>query len=264
MAASSASGTKRKISDEKRVFQDKWTEMYFFTLVKDKPICLVCNESIAVIKEFNIKRHFDTKHASKFENLSGNLRAGKLRELQRQMIHQHSVFKKQNSESESLVKASYVISEKIARSSKSFMEGEFIKECLVSVAEILCPNQKKVFEKISLSAPTVTRRIEEIGEEFESRLKEKAGQFVFYSVALDESTDISDTAQLAIFVRGIDEKFNITEELAALFPMKGTTKGVDIFNALDSTLDRYGLKLINLAGKSYLKIVYYNNHSGRS
>lgn len=37
-----------------------------------------------------------------------------------------------------------------------------------------------------------------------------------YSVALDESTDICDTTQLAIFARGIDRSANITEGIAAL------------------------------------------------
>jgi hypothetical protein len=35
-------------------------------------------------------------------------------------------------------------------------------------------------------------------------------------LALDESTDTLDTAQLLIFVRGIDAEFEITEELAGL------------------------------------------------
>ena len=42
---------KRKISDEFRVFQEKWTSLYLFVQVKQKPVCLVCHESIAVMKE---------------------------------------------------------------------------------------------------------------------------------------------------------------------------------------------------------------------
>ena len=39
----------------------------------------------------------------------------------------------------------------------------------------------------------------------------KARNFSSYSLALDESTDIRSTAQLAIFIRRVDDYFEITE-----------------------------------------------------
>jgi hypothetical protein len=39
--------------------------------------------------------------------------------------------------------ASFVISHKICKISKSFSEGEFLKDCLISVVDILCPENKK-------------------------------------------------------------------------------------------------------------------------
>jgi len=39
---------------------------------------------------------------------------------------------------------------------------------------------------------------------------------------------VSDAAQLAVFVRGIDMEFNVTEELAALVPTKGTATDADL------------------------------------
>ena len=50
-----------------------------------------------------------------------------------------------------------------------------------------------------------------------------------FSVALDESTDI---AQLAIFIRGVDETLSVTEEFLGLVPMMDTTTANDIFNSL--------------------------------
>jgi hypothetical protein len=37
-----------------------------------------------------------------------------------------------------------------------------------------------------------------------------------FSLVLDENTDLTDTAQLLIFIRRIDTDFNITEELILL------------------------------------------------
>ena len=61
--------------------------------------------------------------------------------------------------------------------------------------------------------------------------------FVKYSVAVDKSTDVRDTAQLAIYIRGVDSDAKETEEFVEIVPMNGTTKAHDIFmkpvNALD-------------------------------
>lgn len=79
---------------------------------------------------------------------------------------------------------------------------------------------------------TVARRIAELAGDIEISLKDRASKFVYYSVALTESTDMTDTAQLAIIIQGIDDNFMVTEEMDALFPMKGITKGCDIYKCL--------------------------------
>ncbi|GBP59535.1 General transcription factor II-I repeat domain-containing protein 2 [Eumeta japonica] len=53
---------------------------------------------------------------------------------------------------------------------------------------------------------------------------------------LDESTDLSDTTQLAIFIRGVNKEFTVTEELLALQPLKGTATGEKIFNNIEKEL----------------------------
>jgi hypothetical protein len=46
---------------------------------------------------------------------------------------QQQMFNRQRTQHHSIVKASFVVNEKIAKHSKSFGEGEFIEECLVNV-----------------------------------------------------------------------------------------------------------------------------------
>ena len=95
---------------------------------------------------------------------------------------------------------------------------------------------------------TVTRRVEELALNVEETLKTKLLAYKFYSLALDESTDLTDTAQLAVFIRGFDDELEVFEEMLALRPLKGTTKGTDILEATKTTLARYHLSLKNLAG----------------
>lgn len=225
-------------------------DKFIFVCVGEKPVCLVCNESVSVMKEYNIKRHYDSKHSSKFAYFQGQLRLDKVEVLKKQLQRQQHSFHKQNEDSEASVKVSYIISEKIAHKSKPFTDGEFIKECMEAAADVLCPSQKQLFSKVSLSGVTVARRVEELAGDIEKTLIERSSHFVYYSVALDESTDLTDTAQLAVFIRGIDRNFSVTEEMAALVPMKGSTRGCDLYEAFNTVLNRYNLKLTNLAGIS--------------
>ncbi|CAN8019581.1 unnamed protein product, partial [Ixodes persulcatus] len=85
-----------------------------------------------------------------------------------------------------------------------------------------------------------------MGEQSLSNLKDRARAFQCFSLALDESNDVSDTAHLLIFVRGIDTRFEVTVELAALKRLKGTTTGKGIFKKLRECLNMLQLKWENL------------------
>jgi hypothetical protein len=138
-----------------------------------KPVCLICRESISAVKEYNFKRHYDTKHATKFASLQGQVCTDKLNFLKKSLKSQQSVFKEVSEDAESYVKAGYIIAQKIAKRSKPFSDGEFVKECLVAAAEVVCPNKADVFKNISLSRMTVTRRVEELTLNVEETLKTK-------------------------------------------------------------------------------------------
>lgn len=241
---------KRKVDNEFRVFQEKWTNDYFFIQFKDKPMCLLCSESLSVMKEFNLKRHYITKHSSLYESFQGQRRKEKVEKLMKGLNEQQAIFVKKRDDTDNIIRASYIVSEKIATHSKNYSDGEFVKECLQAVVDILCPGRKKEIDNISLSRRTVTRRIDELATNVEIWLTELASKFKYFSLAIDESTDVSDTAQLAVFVRGIDDDFNITEEMLGLQAMKDTTTGEDIFQELKMLMAKFNLSFEKLHGVS--------------
>jgi hypothetical protein len=55
----------------------------------------------------------------------------------------------------------------------------------------------------------------------EQQLKDKVKDFTYFSLALDESSDARDTAQLLIFLRGKTPDIEITEELNSKHQGKG-------------------------------------------
>ncbi|KAJ4438215.1 hypothetical protein ANN_14154 [Periplaneta americana] len=65
-----------------------------------------------------------------------------------------------NALSESAMRISYKICHKIAKKLKTFNEGEFIKRCLIILADELCPQQVGEVEAIRLSRRTVVRRLQ--------------------------------------------------------------------------------------------------------
>ena len=65
--------------------------------------------------------------------------------------------------------------------------------------------------------------------------------FFAFSIAIDESTDITGIAQLAIFIRGVDASLTVTEEFVDLVPMTGMTNAEEIFGSLVGALDSVGV-----------------------
>ena len=93
----------------------------------------------------------------------------------------------------------------------------------------LCPEVLSKVEAISLSRRTIVRRIDAIAMDIQEQVLTASVSFQWFSIALDESNDIQDTAQVLIYIRGIDENFEITEELLSMESLKDTVTGEDLY-----------------------------------
>jgi hypothetical protein len=83
---------KRKLVDECRLFQEKWENIYFFSEVCDKIVCLIFNKGVSVPKEYNLRRHYETLHKDKFGVLEGKLREDKLKNFKSDLQRQQKIF----------------------------------------------------------------------------------------------------------------------------------------------------------------------------
>ena len=240
---------KRKVDSEHRAFNKDWMPKYFFTEIDNKGVCLLCNQSVAVLKEYNISRHYATKHGNCGNNVSEAEWQTRATELDRKLARQQNVLAKSTLAQKSSTHASFKVAYHIAKHKKPFSDGEFIKKCMLDVADQVCPEKRQKFEEVSLLRRTLARRIETLGENLTSQLKGLVPSFQLFSLALDESTDVDDTAQLLIFVRGISENFEITEELLSMESMKDTTTGGDIFECVGNafrTMDLPWQKMVSV------------------
>ena len=103
----SVKGKKRKVDSECRIFPEKWSKNYFVIESGNKALCLICNEIIAVLKEYNIRRHYQSKHSSAYSQFSSKLRSDKLETLKKNLSAQQFVFKRKKAENEAATRASF-------------------------------------------------------------------------------------------------------------------------------------------------------------
>ena len=69
------------------------------------------------------------------------MRAEKLARLQHQIIAQRSLFTKSSNKNVSLSKASYKVAYVLAKRGRIFTDVEIVNDCLLEVAEKLCPEK---------------------------------------------------------------------------------------------------------------------------
>ncbi|XP_049790353.1 zinc finger BED domain-containing protein 5-like [Schistocerca nitens] len=129
--------------------------------------------------------------------------------LKRQLKTQQSLFKKVNAEQHAATRASFRVAHLVAKQCKPFTDGELIKNCIIATAEEMCPEKVNLFKNICLSANTVARRIDDIAQNISSQLRDKNQDLDWFSLAVDESTDVSDTAKVLLFIRGIDKNYEV-------------------------------------------------------
>lgn len=215
-------------------FIRSWTTEFFFVKHKRHAFCLLCDKTLKQFKTYTFKKHFNRFHGLTHSHLNKEQRVQLSTQLEMGFKNK---FASKSSESESdieetcefpLMKVSYILANRIAKSSKPFNEGEFIKDCLADVVELICPEEKKNIDKLSLSRRTIVRRISEIEKNLEEQLHARIKDADYYSISLDESCDIKDTAQLIFFIRGINNNFDIFEEMLSFQSMMGRTTGEEM------------------------------------
>jgi len=80
---------------------------------------------------------------------------------------------------------------------------------MLKVTDGVCSDKKGAIQNVCLARMTITRRVEEIGDDLHDQLQSNAQKFVSASLTLDESENIVSTAQLLIFLRGVTNDFQV-------------------------------------------------------
>ena len=122
---------KRKIDSENREFHLEWTNLFLFELdgFSKKPKCLLCSETIALIKSSNVKRHFETKHP-RFNTtfpLGSVQRKDKINGLKQSHHNQVSILANFTSHQQKITKASFIVANILGKSMLPYFIAPVVK-----------------------------------------------------------------------------------------------------------------------------------------
>ena len=114
--------------------------------------------------------------------------------------------KSTNSRCEALHRVAY----HLGVAGKPYSDGELVKRCLIDVVECIYSWKKADNSSIALSRVTMQRRQDDIAQLLKLSLQAKINKKKsLFSLAVHESTDINDSAQLLIFVRCLSSSFEL-------------------------------------------------------
>lgn len=110
---------KRKVGSECRKFQTLWESEYFFKGFKGKCVCLICTETVAVMREYNVRRHYGTKRQA-YASYTGAEREQKVKQMVAILQGQQQYFFHAQKVQEKATIASYEVAQLIARHGSLF------------------------------------------------------------------------------------------------------------------------------------------------
>ena len=168
-------------------------------------MCLICNETINVNTEYNIKQHYDSKHADGvYGKLKGRDRELKVKQLKEQLKILRFMIQKMHTGNEKTLRCSFLIVQRVAQTMKPYSKVDFVKNCLTDVTEEMYPKMVQEFEKISLSRWTIARRIDKLACDICDTLNPYPPEskfFVHFSIVALERCNLKGKS--ALFARNL-------------------------------------------------------------
>ncbi|KAL4126754.1 hypothetical protein QTP88_010963 [Uroleucon formosanum] len=239
---SESANTKKQKTQANRKYDDSYLQFGFVVKFGSEnstplPQCVICQETLSnqSMKPSLLKRHQLSKHPET-ENKPIEFFQRKLTAFRKESKCMSSF----TNFNENIVKASYLASLIIAKNGKPHTIGETL--VLPAAKEIvrcvLGDKAAKEIEKVSLSNDTVKRRIDDMSSNINNKLLLYLKDCNFFALQIDESTDITNMAQLMVFIR-FDRNDEIIEEFLFSLASKNMPKSLKL--VLDSAV-----KIVNL------------------
>ena len=183
-----------------------------FNMIKsggeEKPQCVLCNNVLASssLKPCKLKRHLETNHSS-LQHKGVDFFKCHGENLKKSRLDDTGMFFKEIAAG---LKASYEVSREIAIAKKPHTIGEqlILPCCKIIMSNLLENSELEKLKQVSLSDNSVSRRIADMSNNILLQVVSKMHNlnFKFFSIQLDETTDVANLSQLCVYVRYVHEK----------------------------------------------------------
>ena len=241
------------MSLKKRKYSETYLKFGFtFTINNglDIPVCVLCQKSLEndLMKPSLLTGHLERAHPE-FKDKEFDFFKHRESVFKKQCLDKGGMFFQQTNAS---LKASYEVSLMISKQKKAHTrtigKNLVLPAAKVMVRCVFGDESVKKLNSISLSNNTVQRRIEEMSVDILQQVisdicRSESG----FAIQLDESTDVTNCAQLLIFVQYVGKE-GVKKEFLMNAALEATTKGDDIFQMVNSFFKHHGLKWENLRG----------------
>ncbi|XP_068227426.1 protein FAM200C-like [Palaemon carinicauda] len=128
----------------------------------------------------------------------------------------------------------------VAKTKKPHTIGEsLLKPCIVDSVRLVLGEES--------SNNTIMNRIAEMSENIKENVVSKVMSSPFFSLQIDESTDVTNVAQLLAFCRYLTDE-GIEEEFLFGRPLEMTTKAIDVMAVVADFSEESGLSWNKLEG----------------
>lgn len=229
-----------------RQYNIQYLQYGFMTSPTDhtRPMCIFCENvfSNEAMKPSRLKEHLSKKHSEK--NVDDILKLKKMKEAieNRPTL---KLFKTTKNNQEDGIIASYRIAKLIAKCGKPHTIAEsLIMPSILEIMKTVLKMDTCILKSIPLSNSTVSRRIDEMGEDVENQLCFELRKTNF-SIQLDESVIRGNESILMAYVRFVKDR-KIYEEMLFCESLKSDTKGETMYEVLKTYFSKNSIPLNNM------------------
>ncbi|XP_075684349.1 protein FAM200C-like [Rhinoderma darwinii] len=227
------------MSSKKRKWSDEYVQ-YGFTCITERdgsqrPNCMICNARLrnSSLAPAKLREHFLKLHGDgQYKNTTLAEFKVKRARFDEKATLPVLGFVPIN---KPILTASYEVAYLIAKQGKPHTIGEtLIKPAVLKMANIMLGKAAEVkLSQIPLSNDTVSDRIEDMCKDILAQVvADLISSPAKFSLQLDETTDVSNLSQLAVFVRYVKDDV-IKEDFLFCKPLTTTTKAADVKTLVD-------------------------------